>query len=123
MKPMTEKNRQRIYSINVASVYPHYITKAEKKGRTQAEVDEIMRWLTGYSQPELEAQLAKETRFEDFFAEAPALNPNRFLIKGVICGVRVEEIEDPTIRELRYLDKLIDELAKGKSMEKILREA
>lgn len=108
--------------MSVSSVYPHYITKAEKKGRTKAEVDEIIRWLTGYSQEELDAQLEKQTDFETFFAEAPQLNPSRALIKGVICGVRVEEIEEPTMQEIRYLDKLVDELAKGKAMEKILRK-
>jgi hypothetical protein len=107
--------------MSVASVYPHYIAKAEKKGRTKSEVNEIICWLTGYSQEQLEEQLEKQTDFETFFAEAPQLNPARTLIKGVICGVRVEEIEEPTMREIRYLDKLIDELAKGKSMEKILR--
>ena len=114
--------KHRIYSMSVASVYPHYITKAERKGRTQAEVDEIFRWLTGYSQEELEARLNARTDFETFFAEAPRLNPARSSIKGVICGVRIEEIEDPLMREVRYLDKLIDELAKGKAMEKILRK-
>lgn len=114
--------KHRVYSISVASVYPHYITKAEKKGRTKAEVDEIIRWLTGYSQEALDAELAKKTTFEDFFAQAPALNPARTLITGMICGYRVEEIEEPLMRELRYLDKLIDELAKGRKMEKILRE-
>ena len=111
----------RIYTTSVASVYPHYITKAEKKGRTRSEVDEILRWLTGYSQQDLEGRLEEQTDFETFFSEAPQLNPSRGLIKGVICGVRVEEIEEPTMREIRYLDKLIDELAKGKAMEKILR--
>jgi hypothetical protein len=114
--------KHRIYTISFASVYPHYITKAEKKGRTKTEVDEITRWLTGYSQEELEAQLEKQTDIETFIAEAPQLNPSRALIKGMICGVRVEDIEEPTMREIRYLDKLIDELAKGKSMEKILRK-
>lgn len=114
--------KHRIYTMSVASVYPHYITKAEKKGRTQGEVDEIFRWLTGYSQKELEAHLNARTDFETFFAEAPRLNPARSSIKGVICGVRIEEIEDPLMREVRYLDKLIDELAKGKAMEKILRK-
>ena len=113
--------KHRIFSISVASVYPHYIAKAEKKGRTKAEVDEIIRWLTGYSQKALESELAKGTNFEDFFARAPRLNPARELITGVICGIRVETIEDPLMRELRYLDKLIDELARGKAMEKILR--
>jgi hypothetical protein len=116
--PMT---KHRIFSISVASVYPHYIAKAEKKGRTKAEVDEIIRWLTGYSQKALESELAKGTNFEDFFARAPRLNPARELITGVICGIRVETIEDPLMRELRYLDKLVDELARGKAMEKILR--
>lgn len=111
----------RIYSISVASVYPHYVAKAEKKGRTRAEVDEIIRWLTGHSQESLEEELAKKTSFQDFFANAPRLNPSRSLITGVVCGVRVENIEEPLMRELRYLDKLIDELAKGKAMEKILR--
>ncbi len=117
-QPMT---KHRIYSISVASVYPHYIAKAEKKGRTKAEVDEIFPWLTGYDKTALEAELAKGTTFEDFFAAAPKLNPARSLITGVICGIRVENIEEPLMRELRYLDKLIDELAKGKAMAKILR--
>jgi len=108
--------------MSVASVYPLYVAKAEKKGRTKTEVNEIIRWLTGYSQEELEAQLEKQTDFETFFAEAPQLNPSRALIKGVVCGVRVENIEEPTMREIRYLDKLIDELAKGKAMDKILRK-
>jgi hypothetical protein len=111
----------RIYKVSVASVYPHYIAKAEKKGRTKKEVDEIIRWLTGYTQAGLEAELGAGTNFEDFFARAPRLNPNRALITGLICGYRVEEIEEPLMRELRYLDKLIDELAKGRKMEKILR--
>lgn len=114
--------KHRIYTMSFASVYPHYVAKAEKKGRTKAEVDEIIRWLTGYTQKELVAQLKKETDFETFLAEAPNLNPSRNLITGVVCGVRVEEIEEPTMREIRYMDKLIDELAKGKAMEKILRE-
>jgi hypothetical protein len=114
--------QHRIYRMSFARVYPEYIAKAEKKGRTKAEVDEIIRWLTGLSQEELEAQLDKQTDFETFFAEAPQLNPARALIKGVICGVRVEDIQEPTMQEIRYLDKLIDELAKGKSMEKILRK-
>lgn len=115
-------SKHRIYTTSVASVYPHYLAKAEKKGRTKAEVDEIIRWLTGYSQNELEEVLKNRTDFETFFAEAPGLNPARTLIKGVICGVRIEEIEEPTMREIRYLDKLIDELAKGKTMDKILRK-
>jgi hypothetical protein len=114
--------KHRIYSVSVASVYPHYVAKAEKKGRTKAEVDEIIYWLTGHSQETLDDQLAKKTNFEDFFAQAPQLNPSRSLIRGVVCGVRVEDIEESTMREIRYLDKLIDELAKGKAMEKILRE-
>jgi hypothetical protein len=114
--------KHRIYTTSFASVYPHYVTKAEKKGRTKAEVDEIIRWLTGYSQEKLDAKLKKRTDFETFFAEAPQLNPSRTLIKGVVCGVRVEDIEEPTMKEIRYLDKLIDELAKGKAMEKILRK-
>ena len=112
----------RVYSISVASVYPHYLAKAEKKGRTKAEVDEIILLLTGHSQETLDEQLAKKTSFEDFFAQAPRLNPSRSLITGVVCGVRVEDIEEPTMREIRYLDKLVDELAKGKKMEKILRK-
>jgi hypothetical protein len=114
--------KHKIFTMSFASVYPHYVTKAEKKGRTKTEVDEIIRWLTGYRQEELEAQIEKQTNFEDFFAEAPQLNPSRNMIKGVICGVRVEDIEEPTMQEIRYLDKLIDELAKGKAMEKILRK-
>ncbi|MGB7411135.1 MAG: DUF2200 domain-containing protein [Sphingopyxis granuli] len=113
--------KHRIYSVSVASVYPHYIAKAEKKGRTRAEVDEIIRWLTGYSQKALDDQLAKQTSFEDFFAQAPRMNPSRLLVTGVICGVRVEEIQESTMREIRYLDKLVDELARGKAMAKILR--
>lgn len=113
--------KHRVFTISVASVYPHYITKAEKKGRTKAEVDEIITWLTGYSPEALQAELDAKTDFETFFAKAPALNPAREKITGVICGIRVEEIEDPLMRELRYLDKLIDELARGKKMEKILR--
>lgn len=109
--------------MSVAGVYPHYVAKAEKKGRTKSEVDEIICWLTGYSQDELEARLEARTNFETFFAEAPRLNPARTLIKGVVCGVRLEEIEDPLMKEARYMDKLIDELAKGKAMEKILRKA
>src|SRR5690554_1429050 len=114
--------KHKIYSMSFASVYPHYVAKAEKKGRTKAEVDEIIRWLTGYSQGELEAQQANQTDFETFFTEAPQLNPARAFIKGVICGIRVENIEEPTMQGIRYLDKLIDELAKGKAMEKILRK-
>jgi hypothetical protein len=114
--------KHRIYTTSVASVYPHYVAKAEKKGRTKAEVDEIIRWLTGYSQVELEGRLSDRTDFETFFADAPRLNPARTAITGVICGVRIEDIEEPTMREIRYLDKAIDELAKGKTMDKILRK-
>ncbi|MEZ5363246.1 MAG: DUF2200 domain-containing protein [Bryobacterales bacterium] len=113
--------KHRIYTTSFASVYPHYVAKAEKKGRTKAEVDEILRWLTGYTQQALEDQLAQKTDIETFLGQAPQLNPNRALIKGVVCGVRVEEVEEPLMREIRYMDKLIDELAKGKAMEKILR--
>lgn len=111
----------RVYSTSVASVYPHYVAKAEKKGRTKAEVDEILRWLTGYDQARLDARLGDGTDFRAFFAEAPALNPARTQITGVICGVRIEQIEHPLMREIRYLDKLVDELAKGRPMAKILR--
>ncbi|ARK24953.1 hypothetical protein SporoP37_09955 [Sporosarcina sp. P37] len=114
--------KHKIYTMSFSVVYPLYVAKAERKGRTKQEVDEIIRWFTGYSQEMLEAQIAKQTDFETFLAEAPQLNPSRSLIKGVICGVRVEDIEEPTMQEIRYLDKLIDELAKGKTMEKILRE-
>jgi hypothetical protein len=113
----------RIYKMSFARVYPEYIAKAERKGRTKAEVDEIICWLTGHNQQGLEALLEQQTNIETFIAEAPQLNPSRSLIKGVVCGVRVEDIEEPTMREIRYLDKLIDELAKGKTMEKILRKA
>ena len=114
--------KHRIYRTSVASVYPHYVAKAEKKGRSKAEVDRIISWLTGYDQTQLETELERRTDFETFFAKAPELNPARTLIKGVVCGIRVEEIEEPLMRELRYLDKLIDELARGKPMEKILRQ-
>ena len=114
--------KHNVYKMSVAKVYPLLVAKAEKKGRTKTEVDEIICWLTGYSQEELEVQLEKQTDYETFFAEAPQLNPSRTLIKGVVCGVRVEDIEEPTMQEIRYLDKLIDELAKGKAMDKILRK-
>ena len=117
-----QTTKHRVYSVSVASVYPHYVAKAEKKGRTKAEVDEIICWLTGHSQETLNDQLAKSTSFEYFFAQAPQLHPSRSLITGVICGVRIEDIEENTMREIRYLDKLIDELAKGRAMEKILRK-
>lgn len=113
--------KHRIYGVSVASVYPHYIAKAEKKGRSKEEVDKIIRWLTGLSQAEFEAHLEQKTDFETFYARAPRLNPARTLITGAICGVRVETIEDPVMREVRYLDKLVDELARGRPMEKILR--
>jgi hypothetical protein len=111
----------RIYSISFASVYPLYVQKAEKKGRTKAEVDEVIRWLTGHTQKSLDAVIAKKSTLEEFYTAAPKLNPSRSLITGVICGMRVETIEEPLMREIRYLDKLIDELAKGKAMEKLLR--
>lgn len=113
--------RHRIYTMSFASVYPHYVTKAERKGHSQAEVDEIIAWLTGYSADQLRRVLDEEVDFETFFAEAPAMNPSRSLITGVICGIRVEEIEEPLMREIRCLDKLIDEMARGKAMEKVLR--
>jgi hypothetical protein len=112
----------RIYTTSFGSVYPHYVAKAERKGHTKDEVDEIIRWLTGYSQPQLDAVILDGTDFETFFAQAPRPNPHRELVTGVVCGVRVEEVEEPTMREIRILDKLIDELARGKAMTKILRE-
>lgn len=115
--------KHRVYTTSVASVYPHYVTKAEKKGRTKAEVDEIIRWLTGYTQAAFEKRLGDKTDFETFFADAPKMNPARSLVTGVVCGVRIEDITEPTMREIRYLDKLIDELAKGRPMAKILRTA
>ena len=115
--------KNRVFAMKFAEVYPLYVKKAERKNRTQAEVDQIIRWLTGYTRQGLEKQLERQTDFETFFAEAPKPNPARALIKGVVCGVRVEEVEEPTMREIRYLDKLVDELAKGKAMEKILRKA
>jgi hypothetical protein len=113
--------KHRIYTITFASVYPHYVTKVEKKGRTKAELDAVIQWLTGYDADALATVLENGTDIETFITEAPQLNPSRSLIKGVICGVRVEEIEDPIMREIRYLDKLVDELARGKAMEKIMR--
>lgn len=115
-------NNTRVFKMSFAGVYPHYIQKAEKKGRTKAEVDEIIYWLTGYDAIGLQKILDNKTDFETFFNEAPQLNPNATKIMGVICGYRVEEIEDPLMQKIRYLDKLIDELAKGKAMEKILRK-
>lgn len=114
--------KHRIYTMSFASVYPHYVAKAEKKGRTKAEVDKIICWLTGYSKKELRSQIKKEVDFKVFFKEAPKLNPKRKLIKGVVCGIRVEEVEEPLMREIRYMDKLIHELSTGKVMEKVLRE-
>ncbi len=115
------KPKHRIFSMSFASVYPLYVAKAEKKGRTKDEVDEIVRWLTGYTKKQLEKQIQKKTDFEAFLGAAPKLNPARKLITGVVCGIRVEDIKEPTMQEIRYIDKLIDELAKGKAMEKILR--
>ncbi len=117
MKPNT-----RIFKMKFSAVYPEYVNKAERKNRTKEEVDQIICWLTGYSHAQLQQQLKRESDIETFFAQAPAMHPNRSLIKGVVCGVRVEEIEDPLMQKIRYLDKLIDELAKGKAMEKILRQ-
>ena len=116
---MTE---HRIYTTSFASVYPYYVAKAEKKNRTKAEVDEIIRWLTGYSQKELTALIKKKVNFEDFFGQATRINPLRRHVTGVVCGIRVEEVQEPLMQEIRYLDKLVDELAKGKAMEKILRK-
>ncbi len=118
----TIKTKNRIYTMSFSIVYPLYITKVKRKSRTKEEVDEIIRWLTGYTQKKIEGHLQKKTNFKDFFNNAPKLNPSRKLIKGTICGIRVEEIKDPIVREVRYLDKLIDELSKGKTMEKILRK-
>lgn len=118
---MATSAADRIRKTSVASVHVHYVAKVGKKGRTRAEVDQVIRWLTGYSQDQLEALLAAGTDFETFFARAPAMNPNRFLITGMICGHRVEEIEDPFMRELRHLDKLVDEVSKGKAMKEVLR--
>lgn len=119
---MNSNNNARVYKMSFASVYPHYIEKAEKKGRTKAEVDEIIFWLTGYNEKTFQQHLDNKTNFEDFFGKAPQINPNASKITGVICGYRVEEIEDKLMQQVRYLDKLIDELAKGKAMEKILRK-
>ncbi|MBX2916678.1 MAG: DUF2200 domain-containing protein [Cyclobacteriaceae bacterium] len=119
---MNTKNNQRVFKMAFAGVYPHYITKAEKKGRTKEEVDEIICWLTGYTQKALQQQIDTKVDFETFFAQAPQLNPNVSKITGVICGYRIEEINDPLMKKIRYMDKLIDELAKGKAMDKILRK-
>jgi hypothetical protein len=114
--------KHRIFTMAFSKVYPLYVQKAERKNRTKAEVDQIIRWLTGYTQAQLKQQIKKENDFETFFDQAPAMHPNTALIKGVVCGVRVEEVDDPLMQKIRYLDKLIDELAKGKAMEKILRQ-
>jgi hypothetical protein len=119
---MNDKSNQRIFGMKFANVYPLYVQKAERKNRTKAEVDQIICWLTGYDQAGLRQQIEQGHDFETFFAQAPAFHPNSSLIKGVVCGVRVEEIEDPLMQKIRYLDKLIDELAKGKAIEKILRQ-
>lgn len=122
MRDATGATKPRIYGVSFASVYPLYVQKAERKGRTKAEVDQVIRWLTGYTQEQLDAQVRKETGLETFLAEAPWMNPARALIKGVVCGVRVEDIQDPTMQGIRYMDKLVDELAKGKAMDAILRK-
>jgi hypothetical protein len=114
---------ERVFAMSFASVYPHYVKKAETKGRTKEELDQIIRWLTGYTKAGLAKQIEKRTSFREFFDKAPKFNPNASLITGVVCGIRVENIEDPLMQKIRYLDKLIDELAKGKTMEKILRSA
>ncbi len=119
---MKAAKEHRIYRMSVASVYPFYVAKVEKKGRTKKELDEVIRWLTGYSQKELRAELRKKTDFKTFFKNAPKLNRARRRITGVVCGVRVEDIQDPLMREIRYLDKVVDELARGKTMETILRK-
>ena len=122
MKTNSDTTHNRVYAMSVAGVYPHYVAKAEKKGRTKKEVDAIILWLTGYSKEEFKVLLKNKTDFKTFFTEAPRLHPSRKLITGVVCGIRVEDIKEPLMREIRYLDKLIDELAKGKAMEKILRK-
>lgn len=119
---MNNKSNNRIFGMKFADVYPLYVRKAERKNRTQEEVDQIICWLTGYSQTELQQQIEHRNDFETFFAQAPTMNPNRSLIQGVVCGVRVEAIEDPLMQSIRYLDKLIDELAKGKAIKKIMRQ-
>lgn len=112
----------KVFSMSFAKVYPLYVTKATRKGRTQEEVDSVICWLTGYDRAEMQQQVEQETDLKTFFAQAPAMNPNRDLIKGAICGIRVEEVEDPLVKKIRQLDKLVDELAKGKAMEKVLRQ-
>jgi hypothetical protein len=114
--------KHQVFALKFAEVYPLYVQKAERKNRTKREVDQVICWLTGYNQAGLQQQIKRGNDFETFFAEAPAINPNSVLIKGVVCGVRVEEIDDPLMQKIRYMDKLIDELAKGKTMEKILRQ-
>ena len=114
-------DQHRVFAMQFAKVYPLYVQKAERKGRTKEEVDEVIRWLTGYTQAGMEKQIKAQSDLETFFAQAPTINPNVSLIKGVVCGIRVEEVEDPLMQKIRFLDKLIDELAKGKTMEKILR--
>lgn len=114
-------SEHRIFAMAFAKVYPLYVQKVERKGRTKAEVDEVIRWLTGYTQAGLDKQIAQQNDFKTFFAQAPAMNPNTSLIKGLVCGVRVEEVADPLMQKIRYMDKLVDELAKGKAMHKILR--
>lgn len=121
-KDLVMRNKERVFKMTFASVYPHYISKAEKKGRTKEEVDEIIYWLTGYDETSFQQQLADKVDLQTFFGQAPQMHPNSSLIKGLICGYRVEEIEDPLEQQIRYLDKLIDELAKGKTMDKILRQ-
>ncbi len=120
---MNNKSNERVYRMKFSEVYPLYVKKAERKERTKKEVDQVICWLTGYNQTGLQQQIKRENDFETFFAQAPALNPKRSLIKGTVCGVRVEDIEDPLMQKVRYLDKLIDELAKGKAMDKILRSS
>lgn len=120
---MNNKSSHRLFGMKFGKVYPLYVQKAERKNRTKEEVDQIICWLTGYDQAGLQQQIEQENDFETFFAQAPAIHPNRSLIKGVVCGVRVEEIEEPLMQNIRYLDLLIDELARGKAMEKILRQA
>ena len=122
MKQANEATLKRVYAMIFANVYPLYITKAERKGRTKEDVDTIIKWLTGYTKAKLELQIKKQVNFETFFTNAPKLNPLRKLVTGTVCGVRVEDVEDHIMREVRYLDKLVDELAKGKVMEKILRK-
>lgn len=116
------KTNPRIYTMTFASVYPMYVTKVERKGRTKEELDQVIKWLTGYTQAKMNSQIKKQVTFKHFFDEAPKMNQSRSLITGLICGVRIEEIEDPLMREIRYLDKLVDEIAKGRAMEKILRK-